>query len=306
METSVIMATYKESRTLLSEAIESILGQTYTDFEFIIILDNPDNIEHIEIIKEYQKNDPRIKFYINESNMGLTATLNRGIDKAEGKYICRMDADDISLPDRLQRQKEYLETGKFDLIGGISQIIDEKGESIYSIKKVPCNPEKIKKCIAYNQVIAHPTWFGKKEVFLQLKGYRQIPLCEDYDFTLRVLLRGYRISNINKVVLKYRMTSQSISRSNLFDQYLYARYITSEYKKGKVANPVKAKEYVSERNKKERAARYLKANIRFNNLLKDLEDKKIFQFLKDGFLLLFTSVYYLDKIYRLARVTLAS
>ena len=106
MEVSVIMATYKEPENLLRQAIESILNQSYKDFEFIIILDNPGNKEHIEIVKSYQKQDSRIRFYINEKNAGLTATLNRGIELSRGKYICRMDADDISMPERIQDQKE--------------------------------------------------------------------------------------------------------------------------------------------------------------------------------------------------------
>ena len=101
-------------------------------------------------------------------------------------------------------------------------MIDEDGNTIYSIKKVPTDFKKIKKCIKYNQVISHPTWFGKKEVFDKLNGYRNMPLCEDYDFTLRAILQGFKISNVNECVLKYRMTKDSISRSNLFEQYLLA------------------------------------------------------------------------------------
>ena len=306
MEVSVIMATYKEPENLLRQAIESILTQSYKDFEFIIILDNPENKEHIGIVKSYQKQDSRIRFYINEKNAGLTTTLNRGIELSRGKYICRMDADDISMPERIQNQKEYLEKGNFDLIGGVSQMIKEDGSVIYSIKKVPADLEKIKKCISYNQVIAHPTWFGKRKVFVTLQGYRQIPLCEDYDFTLRALLRNYRISNLNEVVLKYRMTTQSLSRNNLFEQYLYARYITSEYKKGRIADIQHAKMYVKKKNKKSSAERYLRANILFNQLLTDLENRRILKFIKDGTRLVFTSAYYLDKIYRLARVSHSS
>lgn len=306
MEISIIMATYKEPENLLRQAIESILNQSYQDFEYIIILDNPTNEEHIKIIKSYQKQDSRIRFYINEKNKGLTATLNRGINLSGGRYICRMDADDISMPERLQRQKDYLEKGNFDLIGGVSQMIKEDGSVIYSIKKVPANPEKIKKCISYNQVIAHPTWFGKREVFVKLQGYRQIPLCEDYDFTLRALLQNYRISNLNEVVLKYRMTTQSLSRNNLFEQYLYARYITSEYKKGKIADIKCANSYVVQKNRKRSAERYLRANILFNQLLSDMENRRILKFITDGVQLAFTSVYYLDKIYRLARVSFSS
>lgn len=306
VETSVIMATYKESIECLKQSIESIINQTYNDFEFIIILDNPDNKEHIAFINDYVCKDERIKFYINDKNMGLTNTLNRGLKLAEGKYICRMDADDISELYRMEHQKKYLEENDFDLIGGISQMIDEDGNTIYSIKKVPTNFKKIKKCIKYNQVISHPTWFGKKEVFDKLNGYRNMPLCEDYDFTLRAILQGFKISNVNECVLKYRMTKDSISRSNLFEQYLFARYITKQYSEGKVSEVEEAKAYVKKNLSDKNAKRYLKGNERFNNALNNLEEKQYIHFIANGIALLFTSKYYLDKIFRFVMVYLNS
>lgn len=300
---SIIMSTYKEEEIFLRQAIESILNQSYKDFEYIIILDNPDNNLHIRIIKEYANLDKRIKFYVNEKNMGLTASLNKGLGLAKGKYICRMDADDISINKRIENQKRYLEENNYDLIGGISQMIDENGKSIYSIKKVPTNMDKIKKALRYNQIISHPTWFGKKEVFEKLNGYRNMPLCEDYDFTLRAVLNGYKISNIDETVLKYRMTSSSISRSNLYEQYLFARFITKKYSKNKIADIKEAKQYVNNHNDDRKAKRYLKANVRFNIALKDIEEKKYFKFIIDGILLTFTSFNYLDKIYRFVKVS---
>ena len=300
---SIIMSTYKEEEIFLRQAIESILNQSYKDFEYIIILDNPDNNLHIRIIKEYANLDKRIKFYVNEKNMGLTASLNKGLGLAKGKYICRMDADDISINKRIENQKRYLEENNYDLIGGISQMIDENGKSIYSIKKVPTNMDKIKKALRYNQIISHPTWFGKKEVFEKLNGYRNMPLCEDYDFTLRAVLNGYKISNIDETVLKYRMTSSSISRSNLYEQYLFARFITKKYSKNKIADIKEAKQYLNNHNDDRKAKRYLKANARFNIALKDIEEKRYFKFIIDGILLTFTSFNYLDKIYRFVKVS---
>lgn len=305
-EVSVIMSTYKEEEIFLRQAIESILNQTYRNFEFIIILDNPNNFLHKKIINEYENVDKRIKFFVNEHNMGLTSSLNKGLSLAKGKYICRMDADDISVNNRIEVEKTYLENNQFDLIGGISQMIDESGKIIYSIKKVPSDPNKIKKALKYNQVISHPTWFGKKEVFDKLKGYRNMPLCEDYDFTLRAVLIGYKISNVNEIVLKYRMTTSSISRNNLYEQYLFAKYITHKYSNNEVASIDGAKEFVIKNNNEKCAARYLKANQRFNEVLKDIEEKKHVKFLKDGILLTFTSINYLNKIYRFFKVTLNS
>lgn len=303
---SVIMSTYKEDERLLRESIESILNQTYRDFEYIIILDYPDNDVHKSVIEEYALKDDRIHFYINEKNMGLTDSLNRGLSLCHGEYIARMDADDISLPDRLERQMKYLEKNHYDLIGGITEMINENGSLLYSIKSVPTDPKKINKALRYSQCIAHPTWLGRKEVFEKNAGYRHMPLCEDYDFTLRAVLNGFVISNLNEAVLKYRMTSNSISRSNLFEQYLYMAYITNEYKNNRIASVDKAYAYVQQHLNETDSDKYLKANVIFNRMLQEMSDKQFLSFIKDGFCLLFSSKYYLNKIYRFMMLSLNS
>ena len=295
---TVIMSTYKEDERLLRESIESILNQTYKDFEYIIILDYPDNDVHKSVIEEYALKDDRIHFYINEKNMGLTDSLNRGLSLCHGEYIARMDADDISLPDRLERQMKYLEKNHYDLIGGITEMINENGSLLYT--------KKINKALRYSQCIAHPTWLGKKEVFEKNAGYRHMPLCEDYDFTLRAVLNGFVISNLNETVLKYRMTSNSISRSNLFEQYLYMSYITNEYKNKRVASVDKAYAYVQQHLNDSDTEKYLKANVIFNRMLQEMSDKQLLPFIKDGFCLLFSSKYYLNKIYRFVMLSLNS
>ena len=303
---SVIMSTYKEDERLLRESIESILNQTYRDFEYIIILDYPDNDVHKSVIEEYALKDDRIHFYINEKNMGLTDSLNRGLSLCHGEYIARMDADDISLPNRLERQMKYLEKNHYDLIGGITEMINENGTLLYSIKSVPTDPKKINKALRYSQCIAHPTWLGRKEVFEKNSGYRHMPLCEDYDFTLRAVLNGFVISNLNEPVLKYRMTSNSISRSNLFEQYLYMSYITNEYKNNRIASVDKAYAYVQQHLNETDSDKYLKANVIFNRMLHEMSDKQFLSFIKDGFCLLFSSKYYLNKIYRFMMLSLNS
>ena len=303
---SVIMSTYKEDERLLRESIESILNQTYRDFEYIIILDYPDNDVHKSVIEEYALKDDRIHFYINEKNMGLTDSLNRGLSLCHGEYIARMDADDISLPDRLERQMEYLEKNHYDLIGGITEMINENGSLLYSIKSVPADPKKINKALRYSQCIAHPTWLGRKEVFEKNAGYRHMPLCEDYDFTLRAVLNGFVVSNLNEAVLKYRMTSNSISRSNLFEQYLYMSYITNEYKNKGIASVDKAYAYVQQHLNEKDSDKYLKANVIFNRMLQEMSDKQFLSFIKDGFCLLFSSKYYLNKILRFIMLSICS
>lgn len=306
MTVSVLMATYKEEEVFLRQAIESVLDQTFRDFELIIVLDNPENELHKKIICEYAAKDSRIRFLINEKNMGLPRSLNRGLKEAQGEFIARMDADDISYPYRFEKQMQYLKDNHYDLIGGLPVMIDKNGKVIYSIGKVPSDSRKIRKALQFGQVIAHPTWMGRRAVFTDLEGYRPIPLCEDYDFTLRASLKGYTISNLMEPVLRYRVTQNSLSRSSLYKQYLYMRFLTDAYKKGKAADMQEADRYVEVHNDPVSAGRYLKANGIFNDMLTDLTEKKYLPFIGKGFRLLFTSGQYLDKIYRFVRLHMYS
>ncbi|MFV0255165.1 MAG: glycosyltransferase [Erysipelotrichaceae bacterium] len=298
------MSTYKESEGFLCKAIESILNQSYQDFEFIIILDNPDNQLHIKIIQAYLKQDKRIRFFINEKNMGLSKSLNKALSYAEGKYIARMDADDIALSQRLEKQLAYLVEHNYDLIGGAVEVIDEDEKILYNIKHVPTKVENIKKIVKYNQCIAHPTWFAKKTVFDKLNGYREIPFCEDYDFTLRALMRGFKISNLDEIVLKYRMSKQSISRNNLLRQFLFMKYITCEYQKGQIANIEQANTYVEQHYSANKEERYKKANVYFNQMLKNLQSKQCIKFISNGIKIVFTSFTFLQKIFRFFMVSI--
>lgn len=300
---SVIMSGYKEEIHYLKESINSILNQTYKDFELIFLLDNPSNQDIIDLLNDYCKKDNRIRFYINEENLGLAKTLNKALTLVNGEYIARMDADDVSMPDRLEKQLEYLVNNGYDLIGGLSNMIDEEGNLIYSIKSVPQDFDNIKKALCYNQVISHPTWFGKTEVFKKLEGYRLIPLCEDTDFTLRAVLKGFKISNYNNTVLNYRVTKNSISRSNLYEQFLYLQFITNKYKKGEIASLAEAKLFVEKHLNKKSSDRYNKANEVFNKALDCLNSKKYIALMGCLVKLPFISQQYLKKIYRLVRVS---
>jgi glycosyltransferase involved in cell wall biosynthesis len=99
------MGVYKEPLDWLRQSIDSILNQSFTDYEFIIICDNPRYEEGMELLKKYANSDRRIILLFNNENIGLTKSLNKGLEIARGKYIARMDADDISKPERLTRQK---------------------------------------------------------------------------------------------------------------------------------------------------------------------------------------------------------
>ena len=109
---SVLMSVYNEPIDWMRQAIESILNQTYKDFEFIIVNDNPEREENQFVLNEYRNKDSRIIILCNEHNIGLTKSLNKGLTVANGEYIARMDADDIALPKRFEKQALYLAKNK--------------------------------------------------------------------------------------------------------------------------------------------------------------------------------------------------
>ena len=123
---SVIMSTYHEPLEYVEKSVDSILCQTYGDFEFIISVDDPENRKLIDFLKNKADGDSRIKIIVNEKNIGLPKTLNNAIAVAKGDYIARMDADDISLPDRFECQLKLIEEKNLDLVG--CNIIDIDGK----------------------------------------------------------------------------------------------------------------------------------------------------------------------------------
>lgn len=303
---SVIMGAYREGEKIVRESIESILNQTYSDFEFIIVLDDPANQEMREVLDEYAKRDSRVRVLVNEKNMGLASSLNRALKAAKGYYIARMDADDVALEDRLKNQLEYLTANDLDLIGGVMNVIDEEGNLSYQISSVPTDKNKILRSLKYGAVIPHPTWFGKASLFRKLGGYRKMPYTEDYDFVLRAALEGSHLGNYPKPVLKYRMTKNSISRSNLYDQYLYMKYLSKAYQDGKSPSVSEAMRYAESCQDEKTAGKYSKANTLFNTMLNQMEEKQYGGFVGNGFRLLVASPQFLDKIRRFLMLSINS
>jgi glycosyltransferase involved in cell wall biosynthesis len=231
---SVIMSTYNEEPDWLKKSIDSILNQTYRNIEFIIVLDKPENEELRSILYEYEKKDNRVKIILNKKNMGLVKSLNTALEHCHGKYIARMDADDISDPERISKEKNYLENNKLDFVFSGMIVIDENDKKLYEWDNNNFSPEEIKKVMGIWNISLHPTWFVKREVFTSLKGYRDIPYSEDYDFSLRALSNGFKIGKLNENLLLYRMRSTGISKSNNFEQFIISRKLIQLYKKNKL------------------------------------------------------------------------
>lgn len=227
---SVIMSVYNESEKWLCESIDSILNQTYNNLEFIIVIDNPNNENIKKVIDAYKKNDKRVKIIINEKNLGLVDSLNIAIKYCNGYYIARMDADDISFKNRIEKQKNYLEKNDFDFVMSHIDKIDENGE-IINISHImeDYDTKKLEKLERYCNVSTHPTWFMKRKVYDELKGYRNISRCEDYDFILRAFQRGFSISKMKESLLFYRVRKNSITQENVLEQYYNSKVIRNFY-----------------------------------------------------------------------------
>ena len=222
---SILMCTYNEPISWLKQSINSILNQSYKNIEFIIILDNPLNIEHREYLEKIRSNNPGIKIFTkyNEKNLGLVKSLNRGLMMCHGEYIARMDADDISCATRIEEQIKFLENNNLDIIGSqIEYFTDEKS---FGTGDCCFTNYWISKTLKYQGGLAHPSWLGKKAIFDKLNGYREVDTCEDYDFLCRARLSGYRLGNINQVLLKYRINENGISITKASKQELTSKLI---------------------------------------------------------------------------------
>lgn len=213
---SVIMPVYNGEK-YLNEAIDSIIYQTFRDFELIIIDDaSTDNTSNI--IKSY--NDDRIVFIKNNENLGIAKTLNKGIEIAKGKYIARMDADDISYKHRLDIQYKFMEDNtEVGMCGSSVEMFSEKDNNI-KLHECPTNYEEIKVLQIFNTAFAHPTVMIRKNILdkYNLRYDEFYEGMEDYELWTR-MSKITKLSNIEEALLKYRIHSNQITKKISDIQY---------------------------------------------------------------------------------------
>ena len=227
---SIIMSVYNEKQEWIQDSIESILKQTYQNIEFIIIIDNPNNSVATELIKEYAKKDNRIKYFINEKNKGLIYSLNKALQYANGDYIARMDADDISHKNRLEKQLNYLCDNNLDLIGSNVNLFNENG-IFYITNKLLTHKYIVKLLKAGTIGIVHPTFFAKRDIFIKLNGYKNAFHVEDKDFLARVICNNFKVGNMKNISLDCRYNNQSITKNNAIYINKMGKYITNIFQK---------------------------------------------------------------------------
>jgi len=203
---TVILPLYRENKYLLL-AIKSILKQTYSNFELIILCDNPSENTYV-FLEKCLKSDARISVFY-EKGLGLVNSLNKGLSLARGIYIARMDADDISNPNRLQKQVEYMDQNPNVCVCGTW--IKVFGATLGGIYKYPTSNSEIQCQNLFSCSIAHPSVIIRKKHLVQknLLYDNNFKYCEDYDFWVRIS-EFYPLANIGKPLLYYRIHPFSI------------------------------------------------------------------------------------------------
>jgi hypothetical protein len=211
------MAVHNDEK-YIRRAVGSILEQTYADFEFLIIDDGCTD-GTIKIINEYS--DPRIRIVKNEKNIGLTRSLNRGLDLARGRYIARMDGDDYSLPERLAKQTAFLDAHpSYGLVGTGYRSIDE-ADRVLGEASIPESDEELQTALMETNQFAHAAVMYTADAIKTVGKYREFfTYSQDYDLFLRIS-ETYPVYNILEPLLEWRirMDSASVKYKTLQDRF---------------------------------------------------------------------------------------
>lgn len=230
---SVVMSVFNGER-FLSESVESILAQTFADFEFLIINDGSTD-KTTEILSSYTKLDSRVRVFAQQ-NRGRAESLNAGIELAAGRYIARIDADDVAMANRLQEQVDFLKRHpNVGLLGGACELINDSGQVLQQTRCL-LDDSAIQSELLVGNPIWHPAVVMRKEVVVASGGYRKALLdADDYDLWLRMAERS-QLANLPQIVLQYRIHSAQVSIQNMVHQTwcaLAARGAASFRKRGR-------------------------------------------------------------------------
>lgn len=222
-EISVLLPVFNGDK-YISEAVDSILNQTFHDFEFIII--NDGSTDHTsDILKIYESQDDRIRL-ISRENKGLIASLNEGIHIASGKWLARMDADDIAMPNRLERQLYCIEQSRADVAGTWVKYFGMGNPIIW--RGYQSDPA-IKAELLFKCPFVHPSIMMRTSLAKKLKYDPASEKAEDYDLWVRAALHGSKMINIPEVLLQYRRHTSQVSIMSSHKQQLMSEMARKKY-----------------------------------------------------------------------------
>lgn len=224
---SVIMGSYNPTgRQELEDAVKSIIEQSFSDWEFIICDDGSDE-PYAGYLSEITKLDDRIICIRNEENHGLAYSLNRCLDIAKGEFIARMDDDDISLPERFEKELNFLiKNPEYAWVGSEAALFDNYGRwGIGSRPEIPDEHDYLR----YSPFI-HPSVMFRKNPLLKVHGYseeKKALRCEDYELFMRLAAKGYKGYNLQEILFKYQENSHAYGKKK-FRYYHYERLVRAE------------------------------------------------------------------------------
>ena len=299
---SVLMSIYNETTNEIQQSIDSILSQSYDDFELIIVVDNPKHTTAVDLLNEYAEKDSRVRFIINKENIGLAMSMNVAADAAKGEYYLRMDADDVCMPDRFQMQYDAIKNSKYDLICGNYDFIDENGEPLHQTVHIYTD-KQITALLPHRNIIHHPTVIMRADTFHKVGGYRNYKCAQDYDLWLRMKKSGCLFHMMPEKLIKYRVRRASTTLQNRYKQSCTLVYIRNLYGSKEGMDSYSYDDYLkflADNKAEESDAQkdFLDNSLLYLNSKKKMVKGQIVSGIRDLFRVLFKSQYYRPHIMR--------
>ena len=224
---SVIMSVYN-GESYLKEAIESVINQTFKNWELIVINDCSQD-STAQILSEYSEKDNRIKVYTNEVNLKLPTSLNKAVSLSSGKYIARMDSDDICLPERLEKQFEFMEENSDVSLSSCRFLTVKNGVYASGGAGGRCDFNAIKAMLLMSNPILHPGVIAKAEVFKKFPYDTTLTCTEDLELWTRLVINNQKIQILPQCLLIYRLHDKQITSTTLERQHTEVKKIQSKY-----------------------------------------------------------------------------
>lgn len=217
------MSCFNEDPEFVSETIKSILDQTYKNFEFIIVLDDPENKVLDDFLKTYSQKDSRIRYIKHLNKKGLAGGRNTGIENSKGEYIAMMDATDIAYPERIEKQLKFIIDRRCDAVFGYMTYISEKDKVVGHFNPQVKNPITISQLLK-KRPLSHPTAFFRAKVIKDNKYDESFMRGQDIDNWIKILKNGYKFYVLEEPLLKYRFEDRTDLESRLNKQIKTSKY----------------------------------------------------------------------------------
>ena len=200
----------------LAEAIRSLVVQSFREAEIMVLIDGPLTESHHRVISLSAQAGARLRM-LQFEKIGLAGVLQAGLMAATTPIVARMDADDLSVPTRLERQLQVFQSEQLDLLGSAMYEFEDNPSNVLGVRRMPTGHQEIRRQIRRTNPFNHPTVVMRREAALEAGGYRSVPGAEDYDLFARMIARGFRAGNMPDVLVFYRGGRAMISRRRGWD-----------------------------------------------------------------------------------------